>query len=426
MNINFEWQPSSYRALLLFLFSLVSYGLMYVTNIILAKTLTVDEFDDYSVSLSVVTLLSTIGALGLEKYALRAIAVFNERQDWQKFRGFWLFSIRVIIGFSLFLFAILGIGLESLLAFYQADYHIAIVIYAGFLPVIITALFLVEVSSALGKYISAFAVYRLLLPLIYLSFIYLLTLRKLPLSAIVAVLSYGFAWIIVLMVLWLVVKYITPISVSLATPLITSKKWLSRSLPLVISSLLMTIMTSSGVIILELLFPSGIEVGIYAVAAQTGSLITLVGTSTNRYYLPTMVVLIEQKNKVEITRLSRQRTLTIGFFILALFLIIAVFGHFILSLFGGRFSEGYLTLVFIAAGACFSAFFADVQYYLQYMNANRLVLEMTLISAVLMVLFAFHFGKEFGALGVAMSYMATVSLLFISLRLVLQNKLNAM
>lgn len=37
-------------------------------------------------------------------------------------------------------------------------------------------------------------------------------------------------------------------------------------------------------------------VGTYAIAAQTGSFISLIGTSTNRYYLPLMVVMIDRRD----------------------------------------------------------------------------------------------------------------------------------
>ena len=75
-------------------------------------------------------------------------------------------------------------------------------------------------------------------------------------------------------------------------------------------------MTSSGVVILELLFPSGIEVGTYAIAAQTGGFISLIGTSTNRYYLPMMVVMIECRDKKAIQRLMNQRNWVVGGLIL--------------------------------------------------------------------------------------------------------------
>jgi len=55
----------------MFVLALANYSLMYAANILLARSLTVDDFDDYSVALSIVTMLSTLATLGLEKYALR-------------------------------------------------------------------------------------------------------------------------------------------------------------------------------------------------------------------------------------------------------------------------------------------------------------------------------------------------------------------
>ena len=412
-----DLHPDSFRSLLLFLFTLGNYALMYLANIVLARSLAVSEFDDYSVALSIVTMLSTLATLGLEKYALRAIALFRERQDWQKFRGFWLFSLRVIGGFSLLLFVLLSVGLETILALQHADYHIAIVLFAGFLPIIATTLFLVEVISAQGAHVIGIAIYRLFLPLIYCLLISGFSLGTLPLSATIAVLCLGSAWLLTLILIWLVAKALIPAAVKQSLPLVSGKKWLSRSIPLVLNSLMLTIMTSSGVVILELLIPSGLDVGIYAVAAQTGGFISLLGTSTNRYYLPIMVVHVEHHDKKAIKRLINQRTLVIGGVILALFTCLALFGRILLNLFGSHFAEGYLPLVIIAAGASMSALFADMPYYLQYMGFNRRVLGSTLAATLTMVTLAFLLGKNYGAVGVAIAYMVPVSLLFISFRM---------
>jgi O-antigen/teichoic acid export membrane protein len=102
-NHPLDLHPNNLRSLLMFMLALTNYALMYVANILLARSLTVDDFDDYSVALSIVTMLSTLATLGLEKYALRAVSLFRDRQDWPKFRGFWLFSLRAISGFSLLL-----------------------------------------------------------------------------------------------------------------------------------------------------------------------------------------------------------------------------------------------------------------------------------------------------------------------------------
>ncbi|NOU23279.1 MAG: oligosaccharide flippase family protein [Methyloglobulus sp.] len=416
-NRSVDLHPTSFRSLFLFVLTLGNYALMYLANIVLARALTVSDFDDYSVALSIVTMLSTLATLGLEKYALRAIALFRERQDWRKFHGFWLFSIRVISGFSLLLFGLLSIGLESVLAAQHADSHLAIVLFAGFLPIIAITLFLVEVISAQGAHVMGIAIYRLFLPLTYLILISVFSLGDLQLTASAAVLCYGLAWTFTLILIWQAANLVIPNEARQSARLILGKKWLGRALPLVFNSLMLTVMTSSGVVILELLYPSGLEVGIYAVAAQTGGFISLIGTSTNRYYLPKMVVLVERRDKQAIQCLINQRSLAIGGLILALFTIIALFGRHLLALFGSHFGGGYLTLVIIAVGASMSALFADMPYYLQYLGYNRTVLSSTLLAMLTMVSMAFFMGKSHGSAGVAIAYMIPVALLFISFRL---------
>jgi O-antigen/teichoic acid export membrane protein len=413
-----DLHPTSFRSLLLFVLTLGHYVLMYLANIVLASSLTVSDFDDYSVALSVVTILSTLATLGLEKYALRVCALFRERQDWRKFHGFWLFSLKTISIFSLCLVGLLGISLETKLAVQHADYHLAIVLFAGFLPIIAITLFQVEIISVLGAPWLGITIYRLFLPLVYLLLIKGFLFAKLQLSASAAVLCFGFAWTLTLCVVWYVAKLLIPGEVKQAIPVSRGKKWLRRSLPLVFNSLMMTVMTSSGVLILELLFPSGIEVGLYAVAAQTSGFISLIATSTNRYYLPLMVLLIERRDNRSIQRLINQRMLVIGGLILMLFALIAFFGQHILSLFGSQFAAGHLTLVIIAVGAAISALFADMPYYLQYMGFNRIVLSLTLTAALSMVTLAFGMGKAYGTIGVAIAYSIPVVFLFISFRII--------
>ena len=412
-----DLHPNNFRSLLMFALALANYALMYVANILLARSLTVDDFDDYSVALSIVTMLSTLATLGLEKYALRAVALFRDRQDWPKFRGFWLFSLRTISGFSLILVALLGFVLEAILAIHHADYHIAIVIYAGFLPIMAMTLFLVEVIAAHGAQILSMAIYRLFLPLVYVLLIIGLSFSSLPLSAITAVLCFGSAWVLTFTVIWFVTKMLMPVEVKKSIPMQLGKKWLSRSLPLVFSSLMLTVMTSSGVVILELLFPSGMEVGTYAIAAQTGGFISLIGTSTNRYYLPMMVVMIDRRDKQAIQRLMSQRNRVLGGLILMLLAILVFSGHKILGLFGDQFGAGYDTVLIIAAGASISALYADIPYYLQFMGFHRAVLSLTLLATLSMVTLGFLLGAEYGIVGVAIAYMMPVVLLFIALRI---------
>lgn len=418
VNHPLDLHVNNFRSLSLFVLALVNYALMYTTNIVLARSLAVDDFDDYNVAISIVTMLSTVATLGLEKHALRAIALYTDQQAWGKLRGFWVFSLRVISIFSLLLMALLSISLELILAVQQADYHIAIVIYTGFLPIIALTLFLVEVIAAQGAYLLGMVLYRLLLPMLLITLLLAIAFSPLVLSAEIAVLCYGAAWIITFIIMWCVAKKLLPAEMIGASPAWQGKKWLKAALPLVMSSLLLTIMTSSGVVILELCYPSGLEIGLYAVAAQTGGFISLVGTSTNRYYLPLMAVLIEHKDYAGMQKLMRQRAWVVGGLILVLLLGIFFLGKQLLSLFGAQFTAAYQAMVIIAIGASISALFADIPYYLQFMGLQRRVLSLTLFATLSMVLCSFIWAKAFGVPGVAMAYMLSVVWLFMGFRII--------
>ena len=201
VNTNFSVHPNNFSSLMLFGLSFSHYALMYWANIVLARHLAIDAFDDYSVAVSIVTLLSTLATLGLEKYALRLISLYIERKNWSRLRGFWLFSLRIIVLFSFFLLGLLGVGLERILALQDADFHIAIVIYAGFLPVIALCLFVTEVITVYGKQVQALALYRVFLPTMFLLLLSGLHHFQLGLTAVSAVLCFGAAWCLTLILM---------------------------------------------------------------------------------------------------------------------------------------------------------------------------------------------------------------------------------
>ncbi|MDP1774794.1 MAG: oligosaccharide flippase family protein [Methylobacter sp.] len=413
MNLNFSVRPNNFSSLMLFGLSLSHYALMYWANIFLARHLAIDAFDDYSVAVSIVTLLSTLATLGLEKYALRLISLYIERENWARLRGFWLFSLRTIMLFSVLLF----LGLESILAMRGSDFHIAIVIYAGFLPVITLCLFLTEVITVYGKQIQALALYRFFLPAVFLLLIIGLNVFTFEVTAVSVVLCFGTAWCLTLTLMLITVRAASPSPLRKVKPDSKDQRWwLKKSLPFLISSVMMTVLTSAGTIILEVLHPSQAVVGIYAVAMQTAGLISLIGTSTNRYYLPMLVVLLERRDQSAINALLGKRMRLIAWFIAVFLGIIGIWGQEILSLFGSDFSQGYQALFICAIGAAFSTLFSDSPYYLQFMGRNRLVVSLMSFAAISMIGLSHTLGPRYGATGVALAYAVPTMLLFSSLK----------
>lgn len=400
---------------MLFGLSLNHYVLMYGANIFLARRLTIDAFDDYSVAVSIVTLLSTLATLGLEKYALRVIALYIERESWARLRGFWLFSLRTIILFSLLLLGlgVFGVGLKGILVGHHDQAHIAVVIYAGFLPVIALCLFLTEIITVYGKQILGLALYRVLLPLAFLLMISGLN----ETTAISTVLCFGIAWCLTLILMLITVWALSPTELRRVDPDLKGRRWwLKKALPLLLSSVMMTVLTTAGTIILEIIHPSEAVVGTYAVAMQTAGLISLIGTSTNRYYLPMLVVLLERRDQPAVNALLGKRMRLIAGVIAVFLGIISVWGQEILNLFGSDFSQGYQALLICAFGAAFSTLFADSPYYLQFMGLNRPVVGLMSFAALSMIGLSHALGLYYGATGVAIAYAVPTMLLFTSFK----------
>ena len=402
---------------MLFILSLGNYALMYLANVYLARHLVIGEFDDYSVAISVVTLLSSMATLGLEKSALRVMALNIKRENWPRLRGFWFFSLRTIGLFSLLLMGIMGLGLENFLAWRQADFHPSIVIYSGFLPVIALCLFQIEVITVYGQQILALAMYRFFLPALYLLVLMNLADTQFELTAVSAVICLGFSWCLTLLLTWITAQAASPRQMWQAKTRVYRKQvWLKKSLPLLLSSLMMTVLTSAGTIILEILYPSEVVVGIFAVAMQTTALISLIATSTNRYYLPMLVVLLERKDHHAIKALLRKRIWLIAGFIATFLGITFKWGQEILGMFGADFAQGYLALCISACGASFSTLFSESPYYLQFMGRNRVVVGSISITAISMLGLSFLLGQQYGATGVAIAYAVPTILLFSCLK----------
>jgi hypothetical protein len=142
-----------------------------------------------------------------------------------------------------------------------------------------------------GKQIQALALYRFFLPTVFLLLISGVRYFQLGMTAVSAVLCFGMAWCLTLILMLLTVRAAGPTELRQVKPNSKGRLWwLKKSLPLLISSVMMIMLTSrnhhSGSIA-----PSQAVVGTTLLQCKQG-LISLIGTSTNRYYLPMLVVLL--------------------------------------------------------------------------------------------------------------------------------------
>ncbi|WP_049794578.1 lipopolysaccharide biosynthesis protein [Methylomonas methanica] len=386
---------------------------MYWANVFLAKHLSINAFDDFNVAVSVVTLLSTFATLGLEKYALRLVALYMERGNWSRLRGFWQFSWRTILLFSFVLMGVTNVGLTVVLAWHNAESHTATLLYVLFLPAIALCLYLTELITVYGAQILALVLYRLVLPSVFFLLIIGLNKAQGTLTVETVMICFGSAWCLTLLMMLSAAHLTRPKKLKPVKADYQGKRWwLKSSLPLLLSSLLMTLLMTAGPILLAIRYPSPATVAIYAIAMKSSGFLALLGTSTNRYYLPMLMVLVERRDQAGINELLNKRTVFVAGFITVFLCLIGAWGSQILELFGPTFSKGYWTLLISSVGTAFMTLFSDSLYYLQFMSRNRLVIGLLSLAAIGMLTLGYSLGAIYGATGMAIAYALPTMTLF--------------
>ncbi|MDP6466924.1 MAG: oligosaccharide flippase family protein [Pirellulaceae bacterium] len=406
------------QALALCGLSLTNYALFYLTSILLARTLSIRDFDDYNVAVSTVLILAAIATLGLEKYALRCLPTLSHAKDWSQSQGFLLFSQRLIVASSVVLVVLLGVALEGTLALRGKDYHVAIVIVVLFLPVVARFQFLLEVVTSYGGQVKAVAIYRLLFPMALLILNAVVWISPAASNAVSAAVCYGAAWIIALAALHVLFKRQVPTSVWQAKPTRQARRWLLGAWPLAASSLILTMFAQTGIIILELNHPNESVVSAYALAFQTGTFVVILATATNRLYSPKISQLLASGDFPGLRATAQRRLLLIGPLSIIFLLLIFIFGRSILAIFGPEFVSAYPALCIIAVGASISTLFSLAPTYLQFTDRSRSVLSAMVASVMLSLILCFPLSYYFGATGAAIAYAIPISMLYAALRVV--------
>jgi O-antigen/teichoic acid export membrane protein len=112
---------------------MISLGLNLVTQVIIARYLSKDDFGRFAYALAAVSLGSNIVSLGLDKSAKRFVAIYHEGRDFARLFGTILLSIATILALGLVLFlAVIGFqdGLANYVVGDQASVSLLMILIA--------------------------------------------------------------------------------------------------------------------------------------------------------------------------------------------------------------------------------------------------------------------------------------------------------
>lgn len=391
--------------------SLAGYAMFYTQNIFLARNLTREEFNDYNVGVSSLLLLAALAPLGLEKLSLKIVPVHIHQQEWPRLRGFIRFAILIALLMSLLLALTFDTLLGSALQLKFLYNHLAIPLIIASLPLLAVFFVLMEVATASGAPLLAAALYRLILPVVMLSLNVGLAQSLEAVNGATASCSFVTAWFVAVVAMSLLTRRQIAAQIATAQPVYNRFSWLAQATPLLLHGLLLTVISQSGVIILELSERYHDEASVFAVAMQTGAVIVLFATSANRFYLPQVSVLLRTRDTAGLRRLAQRRLLVVGGICLLFFALITALGDAALRAHGKGFEEGYLATCVIAFGASISTTFSLSPFGLYFVGLNMYVLRCIFLATLACIVSCIFLVEQYGALGAAIAYSVPVVVL---------------
>lgn len=391
-------------SLIAFALKIFGSALAFTFNIAVARLLGAEGAGLYFLALSITSIGTVLGRVGLDNALLRFVATLATHKDWAGVKGVYSRGMRI---------AVLASGLVTLIVFTAAPYMATLVFKKPelteplrwmSLSILPFALLNLQAESLKGlKCIGdAMSVQGIGVPLFSLLLIYPLAQFSGLTGVSSLVCAYSAAtMMIALLGAWAWYKATRVYKVR-RTPFPKQTLWASCK-PLFVVAIVNNAVRNWVPLLLLGTWSSGEEVGIFGVALRVVSLTTMMLFTLNNVLAPKIAELYAQ-NDMETLASTAKRSATLLITLSSpLFFILIFFPGWIMAIFGSDFREGGFILAILAMGQVVNVFAGTLGSILIVSGNERYTQNMTLIFTGLLIAMLLILIPEWGALGAAIS-----------------------
>lgn len=406
-----------------FVLKILSAGLAFVLNVVLARFLGADGSGIYFLAFTVVLITATIGRIGMENALVRFIAANVEDNKLGRVLGVYnkaigyAFTAALLLAMLLYFFA----PWLSHTIFDKPALESPLKIMS--LAVVPQALLILHAYALQGlkRTASYITVMSLWVPLITV----LLSISFITTYGIDAA-SYGYlvATMITLGIgyhLWR--KAIEPFSRTNAT--FETKRLLGSSIPLLWMVLMNLVITWSPLLFLGV-WESSESVGIYNAASRTAMLTSFVLVAVNSIAAPKFAALYQQGDIAGLGRVARNSAIMMVLLASPVLLLFMGAPKWILGLFGEQFTQGAVVLMILAAGQFVNAATGSVGYLLMMTGNEQLMRDNLIFCAFSGIILSLILIPQYGVIGAAMSAATILSVQNVIAMVMVWRKLGIM
>lgn len=319
-------------------------GASYVVQVLLARMLGPADFGTYAYAVACLNMLQTFAALDLSGAALRFGGMYASQKAFPLLRGFIHRSRLIVLLASLVVGAVGALFLTRIRPAQDPSRQLALLwICVGTLPAALLALEL-NILQAIGRTVAARVPMQILRPLVILLVAVGVTLVAPPLTAVHAVAANITGLTVAAAVsLWWTHR-VRPRETHDVPAQYETAAWVQMSLATLTGSVLQMILSQQADIIIVGTVVNSRAAGLYGVAGQLATIVTLGVTTVNHYAAPLLAAHGRDVRSPELRHVIRRISLINWVVSLPLALVLLIGGPWILGIFGPAFREAYPTL----------------------------------------------------------------------------------
>lgn len=384
-------------------------GFQYLFTLIIARTLGPTLMGSFFLGFAILNVLSMVCQMGLGTSLLKFLSIRLLEEDYEYAKRILLFSVKCIIGISIGMAALTYISrnMLSLHVFSDPELKLVFVFITAILPFYSLFLFSVDALKSFKKIGLIVVVQYLFFPTVQLLFLVSFFYMGLKLSS--PLISLFLATVLSLAAFLMIFQKLLPQGVYNSEQTLDTREIFSVSIPMYLATVMFLLMSWTDTIMVGL-FKSSQEVGFYTAAAKTALFVSFFLTAVNYILPPLAAQLYEKGEKQDLESIARRTARWNLIFATTVTLAFVLFGKEILSLFGHEFAVAYIPLLLLSLGQVVNAGTGSVGYILAMTGFQRVLLNISIFSAILNILLNALLIPFFSIIGAALATGFIISL----------------
>lgn len=398
-------------------------ALVFITQIVLARSIGAEHLGIYVYASSACILLSTVACLGLPTAVMRFIPEGLARERADLVTGFVRRSIQVVLVVSVL---VASLGTASLLSFDRlipSEYKNALLL--AILSIPLFALILIHGANAHGFswFRTTFLPNDIFRPLLLLIAILIAKFNGYELSADIVMLLHMAVMVVILVFLSPAVLWRVNYKFPKITPKYQTRLWIRTAVPLLGITLFVVYFTELTMITVGIYLDAE-QLAIFNASFRVAILIAFGIHAIDATTMPKASELYAAGDKKALQAVIRRTTVLKCFGSVAAVIGLSLFGEYILALFGKPFLAGYQPLMILAIGQLLRAIFGPVTQLMSISGHQDHCLYVFLFALIAMITLQPILIDQFGINGAALTVVIVIFVQSIWLHLLVMRYLS--